>query len=45
MNNLKEQPKLILDYNVHNIYECNMDSFKVENYHPNETKYSFDIAI
>lgn len=45
MNNLKEQPKLILDDNVHNIYECNVDSFKIESYHPNETKYSFDIAI
>lgn len=45
IDNLEEQPKLILDDNIHNIYECDMDSFKIENYHPNKTNYKFDIAI
>lgn len=43
--NLEEQPKLILDKDVSNIYDCTMDSFKIEDYNPNETNYKFDIAI
>lgn len=45
IDNLEEQPKLILDDNIHNIYECDVDNFKIENYHPNKTNYKFDIAI